>query len=231
VLDPQGSGSDSNYSRLTGGETGGNLEGNLTLQKASGGTGGDVTASFTIGGSVLSSANLTIPVLKATLSIGGSLSGAVTVSDKIDGGRLSVGGNVGSGANITIADMVNSPEPLNFSSNFAGDLVLQTGIKEASGRSITFNNSAGAFAANGNIRVGPVSTTPPLGSVTFDGAIKIKDGSGSGGDLTGTIQVVGCHATSADLDICICGNNSGWVEIIQSGCTNQVDWSCVSGCP
>ena len=66
--------------------------------------------------------------------------------------------------------------------------------------------------------------------MTFDGSIMIKEGHG-GGDLNGNITVYGCHATEDELDICICGRNGGTVDIIQTACENQVQASCVSGCP
>jgi hypothetical protein len=98
--------------------------------------------------------------------------------------------------------------------------------------SITINDSRGNFNANGMIHIGSTSEETPLDDVTFDGAIMIKDTTGgAGGDLNGTIKVVGCHATDDDLDICICGDENGTVTIVQTDCTPyQVGRTC-SGCP
>ncbi len=42
--------------------------------------------------------------------------------------------------------------------------------------------------------------------------------------------VVGCHATAADLNICIDGATSGNFTITQTGCPNQVIPACGT-CP
>lgn len=96
---------------------------------------------------------------------------------------------------------------------------------------ILINDSQGNFDAGGSINIGPIVALFPMNDVTFDGCIRIFDNGGlSGGSLEGDITVTGCHATSDDLNICIDGSDNGNVFIKQSGCTNQVDWSCV-GCP
>ena len=98
---------------------------------------------------------------------------------------------------------------------------------------VTVNDTQGGFNASGTIHIGrDVQNGQEI--VTFDGSIRIMKkllGPG-GGLLLGVIKVVGCHATSADLDICICGDNLGTVEIVQDGCDPQVGWSCISNvCP
>ncbi len=102
----------------------------------------------------------------------------------------------------------------------------------AAGATIEVNTIEGPVNAGGTIRVGPVvylCCPPP--PITFDGCIHIYDDAviGTGGDLTGEIVVAGCH-DPGDLNICIDGNDNGNVTLAQSGCPNQVDWSCQT-CP
>lgn len=94
-----------------------------------------------------------------------------------------------------------------------------------SGGSLEINASEGNFDANGNIHVGPTGFVIP--DITFDGCIHIYDelGTGDGGNLIGTLTVQGCH--DDDLDICIDGLDTlPNVIIKQTGCPNQVGWSC-----
>ena len=95
---------------------------------------------------------------------------------------------------------------------------------------LVINDAAGNNDADGNIVVGVDAT--PLQPVKFDGSILIKDnGAGAYGDLVGDLDIFGCHETSADLDVCVCGSTIGTISISQHGCANQVVHSCVSGCP
>ena len=97
---------------------------------------------------------------------------------------------------------------------------------------MTVNDTRGDHDVDGLIKVG---LDPVPASVTFDGLIRVKDNPfGPGGDLWGSIIVVGCHGSTDDLDICIDGltiGNEDNVKILQKHCPNQVDWSCVSGAP
>jgi len=150
ILDPQGEGSDAKYSNLTGGRISGNLTGDLTLQKSSGGLGG--AASFTIDGDA--EANITVPqvssitisgdaigviqtsVIYGSLTIAGDLLGHIEVTWRMLFAELNVSGNVGPDATIQIADTANAvsiefgeeghPEMF----EFAGDLRLLTGVEE-----------------------------------------------------------------------------------------------------
>ncbi|MCH7845164.1 MAG: hypothetical protein IH850_04970 [Acidobacteria bacterium] len=89
--------------------------------------------------------------------------------------------------------------------------------------------AVGDFNADGDIRVGPTSGMP---NIVFDGCIHIYDAALGGGALNGKIIVRGCHATAADLDICIDGPDNNNVIIQQTDCPNQVDWSCPDpACP
>ncbi len=95
---------------------------------------------------------------------------------------------------------------------------------------VELNTSEGAFNAEGVITVGSGPCGLSMPDVTFDGCIRIYKDSVSGhyGDLDGAISVRGC--LTDDLNICIDGDDNGNVGICQTGCTNQVGWSCTT-CP
>ena len=105
-----------------------------------------------------------------------------------------------------------------------------------SGGCVKINAGEGDYDANGTIHVGVDKPYPiPLGDVTYYGSIEIEKeaepGTG-GGDLNGTIRVLGCHEADADpLDICIRGDENGTVSLIQTGCDPIVGRDCVGGCP
>ncbi len=152
------------------------------------------------------------------IEVGGNLYGNVTVEGKLETkGRIIVDGLCD--RPITIGQETQSQS-----------LIHILGGLYSNGK-IVINADEGYYDANGAIRIGPATWTT-LPSIVFDGSIEINDDAqGNAGDLVGRITVVGCHATTADLDICICGGDGGGnVGIAQTGCQNQVDWSCVSGC-
>lgn len=98
------------------------------------------------------------------------------------------------------------------------------------GGRIAVNTSLGNYNANGRILVGPLAQ-PFNVPVKFDGCIRVyDDAAGNGGDLNGTIFVIGCHATTDPLEICIDGAVNGQVRLLQSGCANQVTSGCTDSC-
>jgi len=126
VLTPDGAEYSSSID--SGSRISGDLTGNMTVQKSSGGSGGSV--SFSVGGDV--DGDMTIPIV-SDLTIGGDLTstGSITVSDKIDTGDLKIKGSVESGATITVADTVGSTVELEFnatSGDFAGTLTMSDGL-------------------------------------------------------------------------------------------------------
>ncbi len=178
----------------------------------------------------------------ATLTVSGSLNGDVSFGLSVDG-TIDAQTELGSSGSITIAEQLKARGrvlvdelawgPISVGEDTVALSLIHVVEGIASTGSITINNSAGAFDADGDIRVGTTNVTPPLDSVTFDGSILIKkqNGGTGGGDLTGTIRVVGCHATGDDLDIGICGGDGcGNIEIVQTNCTNQVEADCVTEC-
>ncbi len=146
------------------------------------------------------------------------MSGAIDTFRLVTGGRVLIGG-------LTTGDVLVQRGTATFTL-----IHLEDGLDTAG--NVVINQSRGNYNAAGSIYVGEIGSSTPPPSVVFDGSIMLKDNTGhtAGGNLTGLITVRGCHNTG-DLDICICGTNSGTVSLLQSGCTNTVGWSCVSGCP
>ena len=157
--------------------------------------------------------------LSGTVDIG-ALSGSgltSTGSVTVDGALKAVGF---AGGKILVNGICDGPIKIGKQTD-AGTLIhLVDGLDAGS---IEINTSTGNFNADGDIRVGPMSGMP---NIVFDGCIRIYDGFLGGGALNGTLIVRGCHANSNDLDICIDGPDNDNVKIEQTGCTNQVDWSC-----
>ncbi len=90
---------------------------------------------------------------------------------------------------------------------------------------------AGINNANGDIRVGPVtSVCCPPPPITYDGCIHVLVGLAGGGDLNGDIDVLGCH-NPGDLAICADGFINGSITIAQDSCPNQVGYDCIAPCP
>lgn len=165
-----------------------------------------------------------ITVLKScngTIDVAGDVSGQLIVEKGLtDHGRIVIdgllSGEVSIGEGAAALTLIHALEGI------------------GSGGSLVVNDAEGDFDADGRIHFGPSASNPGnMPAVTFDGSVMIKkeDGGSDGGDLNGEIKVVGCHDTSDDLDICICGTNNGTITIVQTNCTNQVSYDCVSGCP
>ncbi|TWT44225.1 hypothetical protein RAS1_06350 [Phycisphaerae bacterium RAS1] len=83
--------------------------------------------------------------------------------------------------------------------------------------------------SRGTIHVGPVSIETPLPPVTFDVRIRVNPGGSNA--WQGTVYIVGCHATADPLDICLCGDIGGILELVQGDCANQVTVACGASCP
>ncbi len=176
------------------------------------------------------------------IRVGGALDGMVNVDGSVEGdieivgsasGELSVGRKLKSTARILIDGLYSGVVTVGENTESLSVIRMTEGLGENG--SITINGSGGDFDAGGIIHIGTANRTPPLDPVAFDGSILIKDdGSGNGGDLTGAIQVVGCHSNDDPLDICLCGGDGGSnISLVQTGCgaTQAEGWSCVSGCP
>lgn len=89
---------------------------------------------------------------------------------------------------------------------------------------IVINNGGGDNDANGDIFIGDPDEyclTCEPGPVYFGGGILVNDG-----NLDGDITVVGCHATQADLEICVDGAINGSIIIFQPDCQYEVGYSC-----
>lgn len=197
---------------------------------------GDITIpellELTIGGNLSGDVEIgttLTPDLTGDLSVGGVLKSDVHVEgDVTSSGSIAVTGALGGRARILIDGQCDGSISIGTKTDSLTLIHLLDGL--GSGGSIEINASEGNFDADGDIHVGPSGLSIP--DITFDGCIHIYDklGSGDGGDLNGALTIQGCH--DDDLDICIDGSDNGNVTITQTGCTNQVDWSCPApACP
>lgn len=180
-----------------------------------------------------------------TISSGGSfqindhVAEDVVISSMTDA-YFGIMGSVFEDVNIIIDDILGSSTVVvstlgEFGCDFQGQLHLNNGIPSDARVKIfafTDNGSSDIFV-NGDLS-GELSSRFSLGSnvyvtnipdIFFDGSIRIH------GDLNGDIQVEGCHATNEDLDICVDGQINGDINIVQKGCSEQVDSSCTLNPP
>lgn len=179
VLDPQGSGSDSNYSNVAASRITGNLQGNLTVQRSSGATGGEAT--LTVDGNVSSSSTITAPVLKS-LVIAGDLAGDINITTKIDDGVLQVDGSVASTAVIDVTDLVGTGARVIFNDEltdeFNGTLILRSGIPDGS-QIVAVNGaltSTGTIDLNNHDIYGGLAVMRGSGSIINGGVVKTNGG-------------------------------------------------------
>ncbi len=223
----------------------GNLDGTVFIDRGGLASGGKIEVSGNVG----STGNITFSSdcddaagnLEGDIEVKGNMNGSITLCDHIIGdigigedlsGSILVGKSLKSSGRILIDGLCNGAIQIARETESLSLIRATDGL--GSGGSVRINDSRGDYDARGVIHLSTTASiipTPPP-NVTFDGSIKVLRNTGNtdGGDLIGGITVIGCHASSADLDICICGTNSGHVEITQTQCSNQVAWSCVSGC-
>ncbi|MHC4065773.1 MAG: translocation/assembly module TamB domain-containing protein [Planctomycetota bacterium] len=206
---------------------GGSLDGTLTID-------GNVTTGgwITISGDLKSSGEISVTgdfadtLGNDDIDIGGDVAGDIDLDGDFDG-SIQIDGTLESTGRILIDGLVDGPVTIEEETVALSQIRMTDGL--GTDGSITINDSTGDYDANGTIYIGAPSI--PLPDVSYDGWINIKGpAEGSGGDLEGTITVVGCHETDDDLDICICGDTNGTRTITQGGCTNQVDWADSSAC-
>ncbi len=169
-----------------------------------------------------------------TIDVSANVTGDIVVNGDLDGsvtvGRLKSQGVTAAGR-ILVGGLMDGDITVKWDTALLTLIRLTGGF--GSNGNLIINDLRSNFNANGTIHVGSTETATPLDDVAFDGTILIKDStSGNYGNLEGTIRVVGCHLSNADLDICICGDNNGTIDIVQTGCARQIDWSCTSrSCP
>lgn len=154
--------------------------------------------------------------LYGTIEIAGDAHGLIAVDNAMrSGSQVVVGG--------ALAGALRIGGALDFGAQ------VQLRHLDAGGR-VYVNDSQGPNDADGFVYVGPLNSTAIL-PVVFDGCIRVRKSPTAGhGDLNGAILVRGCHATPDDLDICIDGAVNGGVTLLQTGCLNQVTWSCLGAC-
>ncbi len=205
------------------------MNGTLTITGDLSGTVDVTDGDLGLNGEVLINGSITS---LGRVEVGVDLGGDICVGEDVDG-DISVGFKMRSTGRILIDGLCDGAVTVAQSTASLSLIRMTEGLGSAG--SITINDSAGDFDAGGLIHIGTTNVTPPLDPVTFDGKILIKDSvAGAGGDLTGTIRVVGCHSNDDPLDICLCGGDGGSnISIIQTDCgATQADgWDCVTGCP
>lgn len=224
------------FSQVDAGSGGINLDSGADLNgtvKVTGNVSGPIEVHGTLNGDVDVSGNVSGEItidedvaFGGEVFINGSLTGTVEIGGDVNG---SVGalGELGALGEILVDGLLSREIAVGQGTHAQSLIRITEGI--GTGAALVINSTQIDAHANGDIHIGPSTGIP---NITFDGRILIRAESGGpgGGNLNGTITVVGCHATSADLDICICGKNNGTVTITQTGCANQVIWKCVSGC-
>jgi hypothetical protein len=176
--------------------------------------------------------------LTGEITFAGDVSGDIGIDDDVSG-HIDVQGTLKGTGRILIDGLCIGEITIGEETEQLSQIVIYGGLDDFAGPpakvgSITINNKGEDFDANGTIHIGLAVSSPPP-AVVFDGQILIQkeDGGAGGGDLgdRGRIEVVGCHATEDDLDICICGDVNGTIDIEQSGCLNQVTWDCLQEHP
>lgn len=243
-----------NSGTLSGGTLdiqGGTKAGSTVDIQGSLGSSSDVSVDGTAAGDMTVRGNIDS---SSSIVVGGALTGDIDVIETAVpgvggtlGGKIEVTGDVS--GDIHVANNLSDTAQILLHGKLARGRVLIDGttdgvitIDESTGSTslihlleglddngtVTVNAGRGDFDAEGDILVGEVSPSLPLPSIIYDGCIEILDnGAGSFGDLTGEIDVNGCHSTTDDLGITIEGSppQLGAITINQTGCTNQVDWS------
>ena len=189
---------------------------------------GNVTINQDLAGEVLIHGNMSGTVRTKNdqtgdVTIDEDLSGFVIVEDSLanigfsDGGRITVSGE--SSGDIQVGE------------NTGSNTLIHVVDGIGTGATVEVNTTRGAFDAAGDIMIGHPTV---ITAIVFDGCIRIyDDGSGGDGDLTGSIDVNGCHGDEEVLVICIDGDDNGNVTLDQTGCSPaNADWGCPSpGCP
>ena len=226
-----------------------NINGNLT-----GSVDVDDDLSGTVDVSLVLSGDVSVGgALSGSVEIHGDASGDLDITSNLSG-SATVGGDLN--ADISIGGDLTSSGSVTVSGTLAGVGRIMTAItKECAGSisigeqtdeltlihcnhgltstgTIEINANRNNNDAEGTIRVGLATPPFPLPPITYDGCIRIydKDPGGAGGDLEGTIAVIGCHADMGKLSMCIDGSVNGTIDIEQTGCTNQPGRNC-PGCP
>lgn len=190
---------------------------------------GDVSGAVNVGTILKKGAVTCEGDLTGTISVENNCEGAISVNGSIDStGVVNVRGNLTSSGRVVVEGPCHGQVSVFGQADKLSTIQLLSGLYTDG--NVTINAAMSNGNENGTIHVGPALFAPGT-PVTFDGSVRIRGGDHGGGDLNGLIEVVGCHATSDRLDICVCGAINGSVKIKQDGCPNQVGWTCQSGCP
>ena len=190
---------------------------------------GEITVDGSVDGKIDVDTNLS-----GQIAVAEDCSGFLNV-DGYSSGDIEVAGDLEAGGTITVDDELKTLGRILLYQYAEGDITVggmesnsliyvYDGIEDDADILVALSQGD---TCEGDIIIG--NDSPPTG-VVYDGSIKISDGI-SDGDMSGDITINGCHATDDDLDLCICGTMTGTVTINQTSYAEQVDYSCVSGCP
>ncbi len=200
-----------------------------------GNAGGVIQTSGNLAGDVFIGVTGAPADLTATgsIDVGGTLKGDIVITrDVVDGASISAN-KLGADGRILIDGLCDAGIVVNKGTNATSLIRMTLGLDDH-GLIVINDSETSDKNADGDIFIGDPAPPQDPGFVVFDGCIRVKENPnppGGGGDLNGDIDVVGCHATSADLNICIDGNVNGSITIEQTDCDPQVTHSCDDNCP
>jgi hypothetical protein len=178
---------------------------------------GNLDGDIIVDGNVFGNIDIHGNIATGSIRVNGDLIGSVNVDGYLgQSAHIAVNGNTAG-----MIDIGQYTERLS--------LIQVSGLD--AGGAIRINSTQDNFSARGNIYIGTITSVQP---VVFDGCIRIYDEvmTNDGGNLYGTIAIIGCHEAK-DLNICIDGNNEGNIFVRQFGCNysfNSVQYSCQK-CP
>lgn len=155
--------SSSNYSNVVDGVMTGNLEGDLAVQRSSGGSGGEVTLSIL--GDISAGTDVDVPRLKQ-LIVGDDVLGTIDIDVMLrsptfspNPPALEIGGDVSSGASITVDEMQETDSGfgvarLLIEGSLDGSLMI--GLMGAHSTISIDGDTAGSLEVTGNVEAGQI---------------------------------------------------------------------------
>ncbi len=201
------------------------LAGSVTIGGAFSGDvsiGDDFTsgADFNVGGAY----GVVDMVNGASFTVVSNSRGDFAVTGDIDDGAILALNKLGANGRILVDGVCNGDIRIDEGTDSTSLIQVIDGL--ATNGTIVVNFDEGdSHDADGDIFIGNPESDPvdPVDPVTYDGVINILNGTGGGGDFTGTITVIGCHDDTDLFEFCICGSDTGSTKTVyQTDCMNQV---------